>query len=146
VTRGQLAKHLADPHVSAYARALDPEVPLDRWISFTVKVLRDAGIETYESCQGGPGHSYAVAAVRFGGIYADGFKALAVAKSYGLPVGELCRLWSIDRDTGEPIGPNWELTFSPLASLKRRQLDAEQAGLLGAPKQQGPGRTPLPLP
>jgi hypothetical protein len=42
-----------------YCREIDRDCPLDRWISYAVKVLRDNAIETYESCQGGPGHSFA---------------------------------------------------------------------------------------
>lgn len=138
MTRGQFARHLADPTVSAYARALDPECPLDRWISFAVKVLRDDGIETYESCQGGPGHSYPEPSIRFHGTGSDGLRAVAAARSYGLPVFSLRRFWSMT--DGELTGPQWEITFYPLALLKRRQLDAEKAGLLGAPTSQDPER------
>jgi hypothetical protein len=109
-----------------YSR-LDSEAPLDRWISYAVKVLRDGGIETYESCQAGCGHSYAEPAVRFHGTHADGFRALAVAQAFGLPVRALRRFWSIDR--GEPTGPYWELTFWP-RELKRLQRKAEALGLI----------------
>ena len=40
MTPAKLSRHLADPNLSDYARALDPDVPLDRWISFAVKVDR----------------------------------------------------------------------------------------------------------
>jgi hypothetical protein len=43
MTPATLVRHLADVNLSEYARAVDPDVPLDRWISFAVKVLRDAG-------------------------------------------------------------------------------------------------------
>ena len=41
------------------------EPPLDPEIEDIVKILREHGVETYESCQGGPGHSYPRPAVRF---------------------------------------------------------------------------------
>jgi hypothetical protein len=106
---------------------LDSESPLDRWISYAVKVLRDAGIETYESCQGGTGHSYREPAVRFHGARGDGFKAVAAALEYGLPVRALRRFWHIDN--GEPTGPHWELTFWE-RPLKRLQREAERTGLI----------------
>lgn len=111
----------------AYCRELDADCPLDRWISYAVKVLRDGGIETYESCEGGRGHSYRGPAVRFHGTQGDGFKALALALTFGLPVRALHRFWSIDH--GEPTGPYWELTFWE-RPLKRLQREAERTGLI----------------
>jgi len=108
-----------------YCRELDPECPLDRWISYAVKVLRDGGIETYEACEGGRGHSYLEPTVRFHGTQGDGFKALALAITFGLPVRALRRFWSIDN--GEPTGPYWELTFWERA-LKRLQREVERTG------------------
>jgi hypothetical protein len=61
-----------------YSRELDCETPIDRWVSYAVKVLRDNGIETYESCQGGPGHSYAEPAVRFHGTQPAGSRIAAI--------------------------------------------------------------------
>jgi hypothetical protein len=110
-----------------YCRQLDTEAPLDRWISYAVKVLRDGGIDTYESCEGGKGHSYREPAVRFHGTHADGFRALAAAQTFGLPVRALHRFWSIDH--GEPTGPYWELTFWE-QPLKRLQREAERTGLI----------------
>lgn len=121
-------KEMASYEVSEYAKAIDPDCPLDRWISFAVKVLRDAGIETYESCQGGPGHSYPEPGVRFHGTNADGFRAVAAAMTYGLPVSSLRRFWTMAN--GELTGPYWEITFRPFSALKRRQFAAEQAGAM----------------
>ena len=111
----------------AYCDELDPECPLDRWISYAVKVLRDGGVETYEACEGGRGHSYREPAVRFHGVRGDGLKALALALAFGLPVRELRRFWSIDN--GEPTGPYWELTFWK-GPLKRLQREAERTRLI----------------
>lgn len=85
------------------------EPPLDPGIEHIVKVLRAGGVETYESCQGGEGHSYPEPTVRFHGNRGEGFRALAWALEHGLPVDDLCRLWSII--DGEPTGPYWQLTF-----------------------------------
>jgi len=132
MTPKQFARHLADPSLPEYARALDRDCPLDRWISYAVKVLRDAGIETYESCQGGPGHSYQEPAVRFGGGRGEGFRAVAVALTYGLPVFMLRRFWRME--DGELHGPAWEITFHPLARLIAVQKVAERSGLLRGPQ------------
>lgn len=84
--------------------------PLDPGIARAVQVLNEAGIETYESCEGGPGHAYPEPTVRFHGGRGEGFCALAVALDAGLVVGELRRVWTVL--DGEPHGPTWELTFA----------------------------------
>lgn len=109
----------------AYCRQLDPDCPLDRWISYAVKVLRDSGIETYESCQGGKGHAFLEPTIRFYGTHADGFRAIAIALTFGLPVRDLRRFWHVQ--DGEPVGPNWELTFWK-QRLRRLQREAERSG------------------
>ena len=111
----------------AYAHRVDADCPLDRFISYAVKVLRDGGIETYESCQGGPGHAYPEPTIRFHGTQADGFRALSVAVMFGLPVRDLRRAWTIS--DGEPVGPHWELTFRK-RPLVRLQREAERSGRL----------------
>ena len=99
------------PRPDADLEEFAPEVdlPLDPGIRRAVLILRRAGIETFESCDGGPGHAYAEPTIRFDGIYADGFRALAVAMTYGLPVMAIRRIWAIQ--DGEPAGPWWEMTF-----------------------------------
>lgn len=88
-------------------KTYDP--PLDAGIEKYVTGLADAGIETFESCEGGVGHAYAEPTVRFYGDRAEGFRAVAVSLSYGWKVGALRRTWPII--DGEPTGPWWELTF-----------------------------------
>lgn len=87
---------------------------LDPDIASVVRILRSSGIETYESCQGGPGHNGGAGewpVVRFHGTQADGFRALSVALEHDLPVFELQRVWTVqDR---EPNGPHWHLVFHP---------------------------------
>ena len=83
--------------------------PLDPGIAHAVQALRKSGVETFESCQGGPGHAYPDPTVRFHGQQAEGLRALAVAMAAGLPVAELRRVWPVLDN--EPTGPWWELTF-----------------------------------
>lgn len=87
--------------------AYDP--PLDEGVRTYVEVLTAAGIETYESCEGGPGHTYPIPTVRFHGGRAEGFRALAVALQHGFPVDSVRRAWPVV--DGEPTGPCWELSF-----------------------------------
>jgi hypothetical protein len=103
-------------------------LPLDRAISYAVKVLRDGGVETFESCEGGPGHAFLEPTVRFHGGHEAGFAALACAMGHDLPVAELRRFWQII--DGEPHGPHWEMTFGPTEKLLQVQAMAERNGLI----------------
>jgi hypothetical protein len=85
------------------------ETPLDAGIAREVEILRAAGIETFESCQGGEGHCYAEPTIRFHGGRGEGFRALAVALENGLNVLAIRRTWPIN--DGEPTGPWWEIVF-----------------------------------
>lgn len=85
-------------------RALDPG------IQEIVRILREGGVETHESCEGGPGHSFFEPTVRFYGNQAEGFRAFGWARIRGLYVAELRRFWAIE--DGEPTGPHWEMTFA----------------------------------
>ncbi|HXI15942.1 MAG TPA: hypothetical protein VNM48_06190 [Chloroflexota bacterium] len=93
---------------------------LDPGIQRVVEVLRAAGLDTFESCQGGAGHTYSEPAVRFNGEPAEGFRALAVAMQHALPVYTLRRVWRMEN--GEPTGPWWELTFVPTATPQAAEL------------------------
>jgi hypothetical protein len=86
--------------------------PLDEGIAHVVVTLRRAGVETFESCEGGRGHAYPDPTVRFHGGELDGFRALSAAVGARLPVAELRRVWVVDRDF-QVTGPWWELTFAP---------------------------------
>lgn len=88
---------------------IDYDPPLDHGIENAVNVLQYAGIETFESCEGGSGHAYPEPTMRFHGDQAEGFRALAAAMHGGLHVSELRRVWPLLE--GEPTGPWWELTF-----------------------------------
>lgn len=84
--------------------------PLDAGIAPFVIALRQAGVDTFESCQGGDGHGCPEPVVRFHGDRDEGMRAVAAAMAARLPVGELRRTWPVVRD--ELTGPWWELTFS----------------------------------
>lgn len=84
---------------------------LDPGIREAVRLLRAAGIETFESCEGGLGHAYPEPTVRFFGDRSEGWKALAAARQVDLPVRAVRRTWVVY--DGEPDGPCWEITFRP---------------------------------
>lgn len=87
----------------------DFDPPLDPGIRRYVEILSAAGVETFESCEGGGGHCYPRPTVRFHGDIPEGFRALAVALKHGLPVSDLNRTWPVIQ--GEPTGPYWEIVF-----------------------------------
>jgi hypothetical protein len=102
-TTGRIGRK-SGPNRAEWLASLDPGVAL------YVDVLNAAGIETYESCEGGEGHSYAEPAVRFYGTRGEGFRALAIALQHDFPVRAVRRIWTVDTD-GNPQGPRWELAF-----------------------------------
>src|SRR2546427_11483597 len=73
----------SDVSYNSVSMEFDP--PLDPGIRKYVEILHAAGIETYESCEGGQGHAYTEPAVRFHGSQSVGFKAFNVAREHGLP-------------------------------------------------------------
>ncbi len=82
---------------------------LDHGIRGYVVALWAGAVETFESCQGGPGHSFPEPTVRFHGNAFEGYRAAAVAMNSGLPVLELRRVWDVNELSLE--GPRWEMTF-----------------------------------
>lgn len=84
--------------------------PLDAGIVDAVVALRQRGVETFESCEGGTGHAFPEPTVRFHGERSEGFRAFAIDMEVGLPVAELRRVWPVQ--DGEPTGPWWEITFT----------------------------------
>lgn len=85
------------------------EMPLDEGIADAVRILRHEGIETFESCQGGRGHSFPEPTVRFHGNSTEGMRAYHIAATHGLAVFAVRRVWDVIN--GELTGPWWELTF-----------------------------------
>jgi hypothetical protein len=98
-----------DPESIRRAKDLHFEPPLDEGIREIVVVLAANGIETYESCEGGPGHSYPEPTVCFEGASSEGLRAASIAIENGLPISELRRTWGVV--DGLLHGPWWEITF-----------------------------------
>lgn len=111
-------------------------LPLDREVSYAVWVLQNAGIETYESCSGEPGHAFTEPTIRFFGGAEEGLRAVSVALKHQLPVFSLRRFWTIQN--GELTGPGWEITFFPRERLIQVQEQAESRDF------QWPRKNPAP--
>jgi hypothetical protein len=108
-------KYNARHRVAALAKIPPPPSPsvpgrLDRGIAAAVERLQANGIETFQSCEGGPGHARAEPTISFHGTPEAGWRAVAVCIDHGLPIRSLCRVWDV-LDTNEPTGPHWEITF-----------------------------------
>jgi hypothetical protein len=86
------------------------EYPLDPGIERAVHALRAAGVETFESCEGGDGHAFLEPTIRFHGERGAGWRAVSAAQERGFPVLALRRSWPVI--DGEPTGPYWEIVFS----------------------------------
>jgi len=80
-------------------RTYDP--PLEPGIAAAVHALNAAGIVTFTSCEGGPGHAFPEPTVRFGGeltcdiTISDAITACHVLVDAGLPVHELRHVWTL---------------------------------------------------
>jgi len=83
---------------------------LDVGIRDRVRILRDAGVPTVQSCQGGTGHPYAYPTIEFAGTLATALKALAVALEHGMRIAKLKAVYSL-LEPGLPSGPTWQLEF-----------------------------------
>ncbi|PYP87685.1 MAG: hypothetical protein DMG65_16575 [Candidatus Angelobacter sp. Gp1-AA117] len=100
-----------DPDALQRGQQLQFEPPLDEGIRDIVLALIAGGVETFESCEGGSGHSFPEPTVRFEGAASEGLRAMSVALANGLPVFRLRRVWGII--DGAIHGPWWEMTFDP---------------------------------
>lgn len=88
---------------------LGRHLKIDDGIRRGVQILRENGVETFESCEGGDGHACPEPTIRFNGGPGAGWHALSVALNHGLPVLEIQRSWQIE--DGIPAGPFWVMTF-----------------------------------
>lgn len=101
------------PHPEAIQQAKSDfaSSDLDVGIRDAVAILVANGVETFESCEGGPGHSFPEPTIRFEGQTSEGLRVLSVALENGLPVADLRRTWGVI--DGVIHGPWWEMTFHP---------------------------------
>lgn len=100
-----------DPEAVQRAQQDLSGLDLDAGIRHAVEVLVANGVETFESCEGGPGHAFPEPTIRFEGQTSEGLRVLSVALENGLPVADLRRVWSVL--DGMIHGPWWELTLLP---------------------------------
>lgn len=107
---------------------------LDPGIAHFVALLRSQGIETNESCQGGPGHTYPEPTIAFHGDTGEGPRAFAAAVTFGLPAFELRRIWTVVDNM--LIGPQWQLTFSRNA-IEHGQAVAQHEAKVNREKRTG---------
>jgi hypothetical protein len=84
-------------------------MPVDVGIVRAVRVLRESGLRTIESCQGGSGHSYPEPTIEFEATRAGGWHALSVLMDFGFPIKRIGQMWSMTE--GVPTGPVWHVTF-----------------------------------
>lgn len=98
-----------EPSASFEAFAPDVDMEIDPGVRRWVLILRSAGVETFESCQGGEGHAMPEPTIKFFGSSWAGYAAFAVAMEHGMPVLDLRRTYSVI--DGQLQGPWWEMTF-----------------------------------
>lgn len=87
----------------------DSHLRMDKGIREAVLILRRGGVETFESCEGGPDHAFAEPTVRSDADAWARYHAFAVAMQNGLRVAALRRVY--DAIEGQLHGPFWELTL-----------------------------------
>jgi len=95
-----------------YALPPPPDIPwddIDPDIAPALHALADYGIDTFSSCQGGPGHGGGMASIMFHGDEHAGLWAVWLLEAQGFRVQALSRTW--DLDFGQPRSPFWEVTL-----------------------------------
>ncbi len=101
--------------LAASDTALDPD------IRPYVETLREHGVETIESCQGGPGHSTAGPYISFRGPAGEGLRVAGIAQNLGWPITRMRKEWAFFAD--DITAPVWVLELKhplPPATAGRR--------------------------
>lgn len=99
------------------------EVPwddIDPGILAALHALADYGIDTFASCQGGPGHGAygSMPVILFHGDENAGLYAVWLLETAGFRVWELSRHWDLDH--GQPRQPWWRATMRSLMPMGPR--------------------------
>lgn len=81
---------------------------LDDGIIKVVRVLRKAGIDTFNSCQGGPGCRFDRSVVWFNGDIDEGFRAEKILMDAGFKVYQIAHFWHTRQNMKCPY---WEISF-----------------------------------
>jgi len=85
--------------------------PLESGIATAVIALNEAGIETFTSCEGGPGHAFPEPTVRLYGSVETAERAMTIVAQAGLPLHEVRFTRGYVDGEESPDGPFWELVF-----------------------------------
>lgn len=98
---------------ACFGNSVDEErellLELDSGIRRIVQILRENGVETWQSCEGGMGHPVLLPTVWFNGMWHEGYRAYSIALRHKMPVFELSRTHQVlDGELGEPT---WCMTF-----------------------------------
>ncbi len=86
------------------------ENSLESGIKEYVLFLRANGVETFESCEGGPGHSFPEPTIRFYGDKYEGIKATYLCLANEVPLCQIRRTITVNQDK-EVSSPFWEAVF-----------------------------------
>ena len=90
---------------------------IDAGILPAVEILNKHGFETFESCQGGEGHSFPEPTVRFLGSEFDLIRAYEICECYGLTVLAAKRVYKkadVYISKTKHIGFAWEKPFNEI--------------------------------
>lgn len=80
---------------------------LDIGIQSPVIILNTHGVDTFESCQGGPGHAFVEPTIRFHGGLGEGMRAFGILSQHGYKCGKVAMYWNVI--DGVLHGPYWEI-------------------------------------
>lgn len=97
------------------------EIPwddIDPKIVAALHALADYEIDTFSSCQGGPGHPCVMPEILFHGGESAGLYAVWLLEAQGFRVQELSRHWDLDH--GLPRQPLWRVALRSLEPMGPR--------------------------